>query len=98
MDPKLIPSPQFIEFSFISSHMLFLTFRKVEATFEGDERFNAVERARDREDLFESYVVELRKKVWTPFFQRFTCCVQGYVPWFLLLPLLNGLSVRKCGH
>lgn len=30
---------------------------------ENDERFNAVERVRDREDLFESYMVELERKV-----------------------------------
>ncbi|KAJ4965047.1 hypothetical protein NE237_016896 [Protea cynaroides] len=30
--------------------------------FEDDERFKAVERGRDREDLFESYLVELQKK------------------------------------
>lgn len=31
--------------------------------FEDDERFSAVERPREREDLFESYLVELQKKV-----------------------------------
>jgi hypothetical protein len=31
--------------------------------FEEDERFKAVERPREREDLFENYVVELHKKV-----------------------------------
>lgn len=31
--------------------------------FEGDERFSAVERPRDREDLFESYLDDLQKKV-----------------------------------
>ncbi|ONK72743.1 uncharacterized protein A4U43_C04F22710 [Asparagus officinalis] len=36
--------------------------RKAEAMFESDERFNAVERAKDREDLFESYIAELQKK------------------------------------
>ncbi|WOK94974.1 pre-mRNA-processing protein 40A-like isoform X1 [Canna indica] len=30
--------------------------------FENDERFSAVERPREREDLFESYLVELQKK------------------------------------
>lgn len=30
--------------------------------FEDDERFNAVERSREREDLFENYLVELQKK------------------------------------
>ncbi|KAG0477800.1 hypothetical protein HPP92_012519 [Vanilla planifolia] len=30
--------------------------------FENDERFSAVERHRDREDLFDNYVVELQKK------------------------------------
>lgn len=28
-----------------------------------DERFKAIERGRDREDMFEEYVVELEKKV-----------------------------------
>lgn len=31
--------------------------------FENDERFKAVERVRDREDLFDSYMVELERKV-----------------------------------
>jgi pre-mRNA-processing factor 40 len=31
--------------------------------FEDDERFKAVERPREREDLFENYLVELHKKV-----------------------------------
>ncbi|KAL6010577.1 hypothetical protein ACLOJK_001011 [Asimina triloba] len=35
---------------------------KAVTMFEGDERFNAVERQRDREDLFESYLLELQKK------------------------------------
>ncbi|CAB4316777.1 unnamed protein product [Prunus armeniaca] len=30
--------------------------------FENDERFKAVERARDQEDLYESYIVELERK------------------------------------
>lgn len=36
---------------------------KAVSMFENDERFKAVERARDREDLFESYIVELERKV-----------------------------------
>ncbi|PIA57043.1 hypothetical protein AQUCO_00600043v1 [Aquilegia coerulea] len=35
---------------------------KAISMFEEDERFKAVERPRDREDLFESYIVELQKK------------------------------------
>ncbi|XP_017701078.1 pre-mRNA-processing protein 40A-like isoform X3 [Phoenix dactylifera] len=35
---------------------------KAVTMFENDERFNAVERARDREDLFESYLLDLLKK------------------------------------
>ncbi|KAF9601475.1 hypothetical protein IFM89_020242, partial [Coptis chinensis] len=35
---------------------------KAIAIFEDDERLNAVERVRDREDLFESYLAELKKK------------------------------------
>lgn len=31
--------------------------------FENDERFKAVERPRDREDLFDNYIVELERKV-----------------------------------
>lgn len=31
--------------------------------FEDDERFTAVERSREREDLFEGYIAELQKKV-----------------------------------
>lgn len=31
--------------------------------FENDERFKAVDRPRDREDLFDNYVVELERKV-----------------------------------
>ena len=36
---------------------------KAVTLFENDERFKAVERARDKEDLFESYIVELERKV-----------------------------------
>ncbi|KAA0064467.1 pre-mRNA-processing protein 40A [Cucumis melo var. makuwa] len=35
---------------------------KAVSMFENDERFKAVERSRDREDLFESYIVELERK------------------------------------
>ncbi|KAL2317863.1 hypothetical protein Fmac_031739 [Flemingia macrophylla] len=35
---------------------------KAMSMFENDDRFNAVERPRDREDLFESYMVELERK------------------------------------
>ncbi|TKY57919.1 Pre-mRNA-processing protein 40A [Spatholobus suberectus] len=35
---------------------------KAISMFENDERFKAVERPRDREDLFESYMVELERK------------------------------------
>ncbi|CAN6445562.1 unnamed protein product [Victoria cruziana] len=35
---------------------------KAVTMFEDDERFHAVERAREREDLYESYLVELAKK------------------------------------
>ncbi|KAK7291040.1 hypothetical protein RIF29_05900 [Crotalaria pallida] len=35
---------------------------KATSMFESDERFKAVERPRDREDLFESYMVELERK------------------------------------
>lgn len=38
---------------------------KAVTMFENDERYKAVERARDREDLFESYIVELERKVTT---------------------------------
>lgn len=31
--------------------------------FEDDERFKAVEREADREDLFRNYLVDLQKKV-----------------------------------
>ncbi|KAL9660333.1 hypothetical protein QQ045_025146 [Rhodiola kirilowii] len=36
--------------------------REALVLFENDERFKAVERVRDREDLFDSYMVELQKK------------------------------------
>lgn len=35
---------------------------KALSLFENDERFKAVERARDREDLFENYIVDLERK------------------------------------
>lgn len=40
----------------------FLT-SKAMSLFENDERFKAVERPRDREDLFDNYIVELERKV-----------------------------------
>lgn len=36
---------------------------KATTMFEDDERFKAVDRPREREDLFENYLVELQKKV-----------------------------------
>lgn len=36
---------------------------KAISMFEDDERFIAVERAKDREDLFEDYILELEKRV-----------------------------------
>jgi hypothetical protein len=43
--------------------LAFVLFSKAVSMFENDERFKAVERTRDREDLFESYMVELERKV-----------------------------------
>ena len=40
-----------------------MTFSKAESLFESDERFKAVERDRDRRDLFESHIEELKKEV-----------------------------------
>lgn len=36
---------------------------KALSLFENDERFKAVDRPRDREDLFDNYIVELERKV-----------------------------------
>lgn len=38
-------------------------FSKATSLFENDERYKALERPRDREDLFDSYIVELERKV-----------------------------------
>ncbi|GMI77379.1 pre-mRNA-processing protein 40A [Hibiscus trionum] len=40
----------------------YMRWSKAQSLFEIDERFKAVERARDREDLFESYMVDLERK------------------------------------
>lgn len=45
------------------SNQSFTMISKAVTMFENDERFKAVDRARDREDLFESYMVELERKV-----------------------------------
>ncbi|KAG6466522.1 hypothetical protein ZIOFF_075682 [Zingiber officinale] len=42
--------------------VVFDIFIKAISIFEDDERFSAVERPREREDLFENYLVELQKK------------------------------------
>ncbi|KAK9269905.1 hypothetical protein L1049_025478 [Liquidambar formosana] len=39
-----------------------IRWREAVSMFENDERFTAVERVRDREDLFENYMVEFQKK------------------------------------
>ena len=44
-------------------YLVFGTFSKAVTLFEDDERFNAVERSREREDIFETYKLELQKKV-----------------------------------
>ncbi|XP_068669590.1 pre-mRNA-processing protein 40A-like [Aristolochia californica] len=51
---------------------------KAVTMFEGDERFNTVERARDREDLFESYLVELEKKERAKEHEEHKRCVAEY--------------------
>lgn len=40
-----------------------LLFSKAVTMFENDERFKAVERERDRRDLFDAYLQELEVKV-----------------------------------
>ncbi|OEL15899.1 Pre-mRNA-processing protein 40A [Dichanthelium oligosanthes] len=40
-----------------------IRWRKAILMFEDDERFKAVERSREREDLFENYLVDLHKKM-----------------------------------
>ncbi|KAF7817419.1 pre-mRNA-processing protein 40A [Senna tora] len=48
----------------VSTSLIMMFFScKAVTMFENDERFKAVERARDREDLFESYMVELERKI-----------------------------------
>lgn len=39
------------------------SFSKAVSVFENDERFKAVERDRDRRELFDNYLVELKNKV-----------------------------------
>ncbi|KMZ70651.1 Pre-mRNA-processing protein 40A [Zostera marina] len=39
-----------------------MQWRKVESLFEDDERLKAIERLRDREDLFDTYLKDLQKK------------------------------------
>ena len=41
----------------------FCVISKAVDMFQDDDRFKAVERARDREDLFDNFMVELQKKV-----------------------------------
>jgi hypothetical protein len=43
--------------------VLFSLCSKAITMFEDDERFSAVDRPREREDLFENYLVDLQKKV-----------------------------------
>jgi pre-mRNA-processing factor 40 len=52
-------------FFWLEVHLLFFCSpcSKAILMFEDDERFKAVERPREREDLFENYLVELHKKV-----------------------------------
>lgn len=53
---------------------------KAESIFENDERFLAIERDRDRRDLFDGYLEELKNKVcicmpashFLPFLPRFS--------------------------
>lgn len=51
---------------------------KAIAIFEDDERFKAVERPRDREDLFESYLVDLQKKERTKAMEEHKRNIQEY--------------------
>lgn len=55
-----------------------LSFSKVATMFEEDERFKAVERERDRRDLFENFIDELKEKVFSAHLLTFisSCLVQ----------------------
>lgn len=46
--------------------------------FQDDERFKAVERSRDREDLFENFIMELQKKVKFCYFSYSCMHLQTY--------------------
>jgi hypothetical protein len=53
-----------MSFSWSKTYFFFCSLcSKAILMFEDDERFKAVERPREREDLFENYLVELHKKV-----------------------------------
>lgn len=58
----------FFKFSFLINLILVVFYghffySKAITIFEEDERFKAVERAKDRENLYEDYLVELGNKV-----------------------------------
>ena len=53
----------FEPFLFPSCAWSFFGNRKAVKIFSDDERFKAIERTRDREDMFEEYLAELEKKV-----------------------------------
>lgn len=57
----------------------FLLTSKALSLFENDERFKAVDRPRDREDLFDNYIVELERKVIIcGFFFQFGCLIRYF--------------------
>lgn len=56
-------APSFVQVQFDPLTICYWLFSKAISIFEHDERFKAVERAKDREDLFEDYMEELEKKV-----------------------------------
>lgn len=68
MGVQVFPLPYELLYScglyMLSNTKAFYLCSKAVAMFENDERFKAVERVRDREDLFDNYMVELERKVY----------------------------------
>lgn len=84
----------------VCANINFFLTSKALSLFENDERFKAVDRPRDREDLFDNYIVELERKViillfsvWM--FNKILCSYKQTMPW---KRATRGIIIAGCYH
>jgi hypothetical protein len=71
---------------------------KAVSLFEIDQRFHAIERGREREELFEDYVLNLERKVWDILITLTCLCVGVSIAYKVLIYLVCKSLVHGCRY